>query len=235
MAYSTPTPRTRYTPKSGAQADFRPMGLKSAGVGTNAPDAANTVSTSSIYGTLRDNAPNSADIAVTAAANRMKERVSAEAAEARMAMAGIDGAAAVEKATQTAAMIDKQTAATKKGGMATALGGIASAAFGLIGSDETTKHSIVELDDALETLRKLRPVSYYYKPEFTDDPERAHNGFIAQEYQELLPDATYKDPMTGKLCIDTRELIALNVRAIQQLLARVEELESHLPHCNCVK
>ena len=115
-----------------------------------------------------------------------------------------------------------------------AIGGIASAAIGLF-SDESTKHSIVELDDALETLRKLRPVSYYYKPEFTDDPERAHNGFIAQEYQELLPDATYKDPMTGKLCIDTRELIALNVRAIQQLLARVEELESHLPHCNCVK
>ena len=115
-----------------------------------------------------------------------------------------------------------------------AIGGIASAAIPLF-SDESTKHSIVELDDALETLRKLRPVSYYYKPEFTDDPERAHNGFVAQEYQELLPDATYKDPMTGKLCIDTRELIALNVRAIQQLLARVEELESHLPHCNCVK
>ena len=220
--------------KSGAQMDFRPQGLKSAGVRTNAADAAGTVSTSSIYGTLRDNSPNAADIAVTGAANRMRERVAAEKAEAMGVQAGIKGAAEYKMAEQRAEAIGKQADAAKKGGMMSAIGGIASAAVGLF-SDESTKHSIVELDDALETLRKLRPVSYYYKPEFTDDPERAHNGFIAQEYQELLPDATYKDPMTGKLCIDTRELIALNVRAIQQLLARVEELESHLPHCNCVK
>ena len=220
--------------KSGAQMDFRPQGLKSAGVRTNAADAAGTVSTSSIYGTLRDNSPNAADIAVTGAANRMRERVAAEKAEAMGVQAGIKGAAEYKMAEQRAEAIGKQADAAKKGGMMSAIGGIASAAIPLF-SDESTKHSIVELDDALETLRKLRPVSYYYKPEFTDDPERAHNGFIAQEYQELLPDATYKDPMTGKLCIDTRELIALNVRAIQQLLARVEELESHLPHCNCVK
>ena len=220
--------------KSGAQMDFRPQGLKSAGVRTNAADAAGTVSTSSIYGTLRDNSPNAADIAVTGAANRMRERVAAERAEAMGVQAGIKGAAEYKMAEQRAEAIGKQADSAKKGGMVRAIGGIASAAVGLF-SDESTKHSIVELDDALETLRKLRPVSYYYKPEFTDDPERAHNGFIAQEYQELLPDATYKDPMTGKLCIDTRELIALNVRAIQQLLARVEELESHLPHCNCVK
>ena len=220
--------------KSGAQMDFRPQGLKSAGVKTNAADAAGTVSTSSIYGTLRDNSPNAADIAVTGAANRMRERVAAEKAEAMGVQAGIKGAAEYKMAEQRAEAIGKQADSAKKGGMMRAIGGIASAAVGLF-SDESTKHSIVELDDALETLRKLRPVSYYYKPEFTDDPERAHNGFIAQEYQELLPDATYKDPMTGKLCIDTRELIALNVRAIQQLLARVEELESHLPHCNCVK
>ena len=214
--------------------DFRPQGLKSAGVRTNAADAAGTVSTSSIYGTLRDNSPNAADIAVTGAANRMRERVAAERAEAMGVQAGIKGAAEYKMAEQRAEAIGKQADSAKKGGMVRAIGGIASAAIPLF-SDESTKHSIVELDDALETLRKLRPVSYYYKPEFTDDPERAHNGFIAQEYQELLPDATYKDPMTGKLCIDTRELIALNVRAIQQLLARVEELESHLPHCNCVK
>ena len=220
--------------RSGAQMDFRPQGLKSAGVRTNAADAADTVSTSSIYGELRENSPNAADIAVTGAANRMRERVANERAQAMGVQAGIKGAAEYEMAKQKAEAIGKQADAAKKGGMMSAIGGIASAAVGLF-SDESTKHSIVELDDALETLRKLRPVSYYYKPEFTDDPERAHNGFIAQEYQELLPDATYKDPMTGKLCIDTRELIALNVRAIQQLLARVEELESHLPHCNCVK
>ena len=219
---------------SGKQMDFTPPSLKSASFRSGAGAAADTVSTSSIYNTLRENSPNYADIAVTSAANRMRERVANAEAEQMMTSAGIKAAGDYAMAEQNAAAMEKQASAAKKGGAMSAIGGIASAAIGLF-SDETTKHSIVELDDALETLRKLRPVSYYYKPEFTDDPERAHNGFIAQEYQELLPDATYKDPMTGKLCIDTRELIALNVRAIQQLLARVEELESHLPHCNCVK
>ena len=52
-----------------------------------------------------------------------------------------------------------------------------------------------------------------------------HYGFIAQEYQKLMPDATYTDSTTGMLCIDTAELIALLVRANQQLEQRVTRLE----------
>ena len=102
--------------KSGAQMDFRPQGLKSAGVRTNAADAAGTVSTSSIYGTLRDNSPNAADIAVTGAANRMRERVAAERAEAMGVQAGIKGAAEYKMAEQRAEAIGKQADSAKKGG-----------------------------------------------------------------------------------------------------------------------
>ena len=225
---SRSAPKSRYRPSSGAAPDFTPQGLKSAGVRTNAASAADTVNTSSIYGSLRDNSPKAADIAVTAAANRMKERVSAEQAEAKMMMAGLDAKKNIQIAEHKADYYDEQAAAAEKGGMMSAMGGIASSVIGLAFSDETTKNSIVNIDDALETLRQLRPVSFFYDPQFTDDVDRSHNGFIAQEYQKILPDATYEEPHSGKLCIDTRELIALNVRAIQQLEERIKVLEAKL-------
>ena len=58
-------------------------------------------------------------------------------------------------------------------------------------SDENTNHTIDYLNSGLEILRQLRPVSFYYKEDFTDMPDRKHYGFIAQEYQEHMPDATY--------------------------------------------
>ena len=105
-----------------------------------------------------------------------------------------------------------------------ALGSIASAAIGL--SDESTKHTVDTINDALETLRNLKPVTFYYKEEFSSSPERMHYGFIAQEYEKVMPDATYYDETIGKLCIDTTELISLLVRANQQLEARVSRMEA---------
>ena len=57
-------------------------------------------------------------------------------------------------------------------------------------------------------------------------PERMHHGFIAQEYEKVMPDATYYDGEYEKLCIDTVDLIALLVRGIQQLETRVARMEA---------
>lgn len=109
-------------------------------------------------------------------------------------------------------------------------GSIVKAGVGLLGSalmsDETTKNTIEKIEDALATLRGLQPVTYYYNEEYSSSPERLHHGFIAQEYQTVMPDATYFDESTGKLCIDTAELIALLVRGIQQLETRVARMEA---------
>jgi hypothetical protein len=93
-------------------------------------------------------------------------------------------------------------------------------------SDETTKNTIEKIEDSLTKLRGLQPVTYYYNEEYSSSPERLHHGFIAQEYQKVMPDATYFDESTGKLCIDTAELIALLVRGIQQLETRVTRMEA---------
>ena len=102
----------------------------------------------------------------------------------------------------------------------------------LIASDERVKNTIEEIDDACSLLRNLRPVTFYYNDDFADElplsnkpDERMHYGFIAQEYQQVMPDQTYYNESIDKLCIDTNELIAVLVRAIQQLEGRIELLE----------
>ncbi len=205
--------------------DFTPQGLKSAGVTTNAGSAADAVSVGSIYGALRDSAPDYDKIAGTAAKNRAQERVAAMNAEATMTQAGISAAGQVEAAEAQAEAMEAQAGATKKAGMMSAIGGIAAAGIGLL-SDEETKHTIDELDYACDILRELRPVTYFYKEEYSSRPERMHYGFIAQEYQKVMPDATYVDGTTNKLCIDPIELISILVRANQELQARVTRLEA---------
>ena len=110
------------------------------------------------------------------------------------------------------------------------MGSVIQAGATLIGtallSDEDAKENIERIEDALSTLRNLRPVTFNYKEEYSTDYNRVHHGFIAQEYQKVLPDATYHDPTIDKLCIDTGDLIGLLVRAVQQLETKVTRLEA---------
>jgi len=109
----------------------------------------------------------------------------------------------------------------------TALATAGKIAIGAIAlSDETTKFDVKQISSALETLRNLRPVTFHYKEEFSSSPERMHHGFIAQEFQKVLPDATYFDDSIGKLAIDTGDIIGLLVRANQELETRITRLEA---------
>jgi len=222
---STRAPIINPISRSGDVRPPQPMQMKSAGVTTNAGAAADAVSVGSIYSAMRESAPKYDQIASTGARLRAEEKITAMKAEADMHSAGIGAAATVEAAKEQAKGMKAQASATKTGGVMSAIGGIASAAIPLL-SDESTKHTIDSIDDALETLRNLKPVTFFYKEEFSGSPERMHHGFIAQEYQKVMPDATYYDETIGKLCIDTGDLIALLVRANQQLETRLTYLEA---------
>ena len=161
--------------------------------------------------------------------NRSAERQAVTGAEAAVAATGLQSMAAVEAAKIQAKAQMKaaraQASASKSGAMMSGIGSIIGAGIGLL-SDESTKDTITAIDDALTTLRSLRPVSFYYKEEYSTSPERKHHGFIAQEFGKVLPDATYYDESVGKQCIDTGDLIGLLVRGIQQLETRVLRLEA---------
>ena len=214
----------RFAGSSGQRMDFSPDKLSS-GAYTFGGEAAGNVSVGSVFSGLRQNSPKYDELAATAAQARSQEKVASMKAEATVAHAGIGAAATVHAAKEQGKAMEKAGAAQEKTGMFSALGSIASAAIPLI-SDEETKHTIDYIADATDTLRQLRPVTFFYKEEYSSSPERLHYGFIAQEYQKVMPDATYYDETIGKLCIDTHELIALLVRANQQLENRVMRLEA---------
>ncbi len=198
------------------------------GARTDLGAAAGTVNMGSNYGPLRDSAPNFSDISATAIGTRANERATAMQMRAAVDAQQISSDAQVEAAKLQAKAAKDAASSQARGSMiGSAFGAIGSIGGALIGlSDATTKNDIKPIEDALVTLRQLRPVTFHYKEDWSTSPERMHHGFIAQEYQEVVPDATYYDSDNGKYCIDTSDLIGLLVRAVQQLETKVTRLEA---------
>ena len=195
---------------------------------SNAGQAAGVVNLGNTFGSLRKNGPRFDELAQTAIANRAAERATVTGVEGQVAAAGVQAYGQV-KSDQIIAEAQKEAAQAQAKGsmMGSAFGAIGSIGGALIGlSDESTKHTIERIDDALATLRDLKPVSFYYKDEYSMYAERMHYGFIAQDYAKVMPDATYYDEELQKMCIDTSELIGLLVRSVQQLETRIARMEA---------
>ena len=176
-----------------------------------------------IYSSIAANAPRADEWGMDALAGRSKLRQGAMIAD--------EGVYSAEKIADAQLEADKELAEAVKpessggGGIGSFLGPALSIGASLI-SDATTKNNIEPLEDALTTLRNLKPVTFYYNEEYSTSPERLHHGFIAQEYKEVMPDATYYDESIGKLAIDTGDLIAILVSAVQTLESRVTRMEA---------
>jgi len=216
---------------AGSAVDFTPQSLASAGGGSNYASAGGVVDLNNSYAAQREKAPRFDQLSATAMQAQSAEKQAAMNAEGDVMAAGIQSLGQAKagqlQAQASIEAAEKQASASKSSGIMSAFGSIAGAGLGLLTkSDETTKTDIKRIDTALETLRNLRPVTFHYKEEFSSSPERMHHGFIAQEFQKVLPDATYFDESIGKMCIDTGDVIGLLVRANQELEARIGMLEA---------
>ena len=187
-----------------------------------------TVNLGNAYGSLRGSSTRFDELAATSVANRAAERATATEQEAMAHATGLSTLADVKSNKMIAEAREEAAKAQASGSMmGSALGAIGSIGGALIGlSDESTKHTVERIEDALATLRDLKPVTFYYKEEYSMSPERMHHGFIAQDYKKVMPDATYYDEELGKMCIDTSELIGLLVRSVQQLETRIARMEA---------
>ena len=198
------------------------------GPASGAASAAGVVDISESFGAQREKAPKYDEISSMAMQTQSAEKRAAMDAEASVMANGIAALGSAKSGQlQAEASIEaanKQASASKSAGVMGAIGSIGGALIGL--SDETTKYDVKRIDSALETLRNLKPVTFYYKEEYSSSPERMHHGFIAQEFQKVLPDATYYDESIGKLAIDTGDIIGLLVRANQELETRITRLEA---------
>jgi len=86
-------------------------------------------------------------------------------------------------------------------------------------SDITAKENIVTIDTAIDTVKKLRPVTFDWKE---DKKESA--GFIAQEVEEVIP---YVVEGTGNeyKSIKSFGILAQVTKALQESIDKIETLE----------
>jgi hypothetical protein len=98
------------------------------------------------------------------------------------------------------------------------------------GSDRNLKDEIAPLADALDLVNELKPVTFRYKEEYSKD-QSIQPGFIAQELQEALAEQVYLDGVVQAgpehLNVAYQSLIPVLVKAIQELTARVAQLEGN--------
>jgi hypothetical protein len=194
---------------------------------TGGTDAARQATVADNYSFLEDNKPDFSGLAEAGQA-----RIGALNRGQMKVIHGVrdSGLRAAQQVIQAQEDAESYKDAARSAANKSKIGSVIQAGASLIGaaflSDEETKENIERIEDALSTLRSLRPVTFNYKEEYSTDYNRVHHGFIAQEYQKVLPDATYHDPTIDKLCIDTGDLIGLLVRAVQQLETKVTRLEA---------
>ena len=214
---------------AGSAVDFTPGSLAAASSGGGYSAAADAVSLAGNFQAQREKAPKFDALAQQGIVNRSNEKQAAMKAEADTLSAALASVGQTKSSALNAegeiAKAKAMAEAEKSKGMMGAIGQIASAGLGLVTSDKRTKTDIQPIETALETLRGLKPVTFRYKDEY-GDPSRVHHGFIAQEYKQVLPDATYFNPEKDQYCIDPIDVIGLLVRANQELEYRITRMEA---------
>ena len=97
------------------------------------------------------------------------------------------------------------------------------------GSDIALKQNILPLDNSLELVKQMKPVTYTYKESYSKD-DSIQTGFIAQDLQELLKEKNYLNGIVKQgpeyLNVAYQNLIPLLVKAIQEQQIEIENLKN---------
>jgi hypothetical protein len=108
-------------------------------------------------------------------------------------------------------------------------GGIAVWSTGTATSDYILKRNVKPTEiNGIETLKKLNVIDFQWKEDtHLHDGGVIHTGFVAQEIENVIPDAVYSPSGSTKL-LHKEELVPTLVKALQEAVHRIEELEKRL-------
>jgi hypothetical protein len=98
------------------------------------------------------------------------------------------------------------------------------------GSDSALKQNIQPLDNSLDLIKQMKPVTYTYKESYSKD-NSVQTGFIAQDLQILLKDKNYLNGIVKDgtyLSVAYQNLIPLLVKAIQEQQIEIENLKKQI-------
>jgi hypothetical protein len=92
-------------------------------------------------------------------------------------------------------------------------------------SDESEKTALNPITGGLEKVASLRAVTGRY---VSDEEDVSRSFLIAQDVQEVLPEAVHEDPETEKLRLSYTDVIPLLVSALHDAKDRIEALEAEV-------
>jgi hypothetical protein len=93
-------------------------------------------------------------------------------------------------------------------------------------SDISVKQNITSIGYGLNEILKMNPVWFDFIDDYKNYGEERQNGMIAQEVAEVIPEAVFTTPSTGKMGINYDQLHAVYIKAIQELKAEIEILKN---------
>ena len=100
-------------------------------------------------------------------------------------------------------------------------------------SDISVKENIEPLKYGLETIMKLNAVQFEFIERYKNYGEGLQIGAIAQEVEQIIPEAVFKTPSTGLKGIDYSQFNGIYIKAIQDqqkiiesLIQRIKALEN---------
>lgn len=95
-------------------------------------------------------------------------------------------------------------------------------------SDERMKKDIEPMSSSIEQIKALAPKRFRLKVD--EEISAKRYGFIAQDVQEIIPDIVSLQKVRNegddyRLSLDANGLVAVSIKALQELISKVEELE----------
>jgi len=92
-------------------------------------------------------------------------------------------------------------------------------------SDKNLKDNITPISGALDTISKLEPVAFNWKPDMRNMDLGTRYGFIAQDVQEVLPTIVKEGE---HLTLEHNNIISINTAAIKELVDKINKLEEEI-------
>jgi hypothetical protein len=104
----------------------------------------------------------------------------------------------------------------------------ASGKLGTLTSSRKFKTDIADMDSASEVLRKLRPVTFHYKPDI-DNAQIAQFGLIAEEVADASPDLVARDEHGDIYTVRYEAVNAMLLNEFQKQHQRVKAQDAQKP------
>ncbi len=102
----------------------------------------------------------------------------------------------------------------------------------LANSDRRIKENVHEIEGALDTLDRVRPVAFHYTPEYLAAHPSAKDieyfNVIAQEFAEVFPDYVHDSGENGILQVDTYPALIHAVAAVRELHQVVRDQQTQI-------